>query len=245
MIVAIIGGGVSGAAIARAVREQGAEPRLLSRSRGFDVLRDDAGAVLAGVDAVIEASGSFTLSKKKAVRFFTGSTSAIGTAAARLGVRHVLLSIVGCDLPDLQGYGIFAAKTAQERVARRISDETVIVRSTQWFEFAQQNADRFGVGPLVLVPAMRIQPVALDAVASVLADAALGRRIDQDIQIAGPDRTTLMAMTKVILEGRSEFPVPVPLPGRYGGGFRTGRLLPGANVEVHGPNFQTWVGSRP
>ncbi|WP_133765715.1 NADH(P)-binding protein [Amnibacterium kyonggiense] len=208
------------------------------------MLHDDAVAALVGSDAVIEATGLFTLNTRKALRFYAGSTTAVGTAAARLGLRHVLLSIVGCDRSDLQGYGIFAAKAEQERVARRISADTVIVRSTQWFEFAQQNAERFRAGPLVLVPAMRIQPIALDAVAAVLADAALGRRTERDIQITGPDRTTLLAMSRALLRSGNGHPVPVPLPGRYGSGFRTGRLLPDPSAEVHGPDFRTWLHAR-
>lgn len=240
MTIAIVGGGASGAAIARAVQEQGAEPRLLSRSTGFDVLRDDAASVLAGCDAVIEATGLFTLSRRRALRFYAGSTAALGAAAAQLGIRHILLSIVGCDRPDLQGYGIFAAKAEQERIARRFSANTSIVRSTQWFEFAHQAAERFRAGPLVLVPAMSIQPVALDAVAAVLACAALGRRTERDIQIAGPDQTTLLSMSRVLLEDEPSRLVPLPLPGRYGAGFRAGRLLPDPGAEVHGPNFRTW-----
>ena len=236
MRVAVVGGGASGAAIARAVEERGGEVRMLSRRTGFDVLRDDARAALAGMDAVVEATGLFTTSARRATRFFTGSTRAVGGAARTSGARHVLLSIVGCALPEVQGYGYFAGKAAQERAARATGAELAIVRSTQWFEFARQNLDRMRFGPVALVPGMRIQPVSLDAVAEVVADAALGARQGPVVEVAGPEVTTLWEMTRVL--GRpGTMPVPLPIPGRLGRAFGGGALLPGPGAEIIGPRF--------
>jgi len=236
MRVAVVGGGASGAAIARAVEERGGEVRMLSRRTGFDVLRDDARAALAGMDAVVEATGLFTTSARRATRFFTGSTRAVGDAARTSGARHVLLSIVGCALPEVQGYGYFAGKAAQERAARATGAELAIVRSTQWFEFARQNLDRMRFGPVALVPGMRIQPVSLDAVAEVVADAALGARQGPVVEVAGPEVTTLWEMTRVL--GRpGTMPVPLPIPGRLGRAFGGGALLPGPGAEIIGPRF--------
>lgn len=236
MQVAVIGGGISGAAIARAVEERGAAVRLLSRSTGFDVLRDDARAATAGADAVVEATGLFTTSARRATRFFTGSTRAAGAAARASGARHVLLSIVGCTLPEVQGYGYFAGKTAQEEAARQVGAVLAIVRSTQWFEFARQNVERMRFGPVALVPAMRIQPVALDAVAAVVADVALGARTGPVVEVAGPEVMTLWEMTRG-LDGPGARPVPLRIPGRLGRAFAGGALLPGSAVEVVGPRF--------
>jgi len=236
MRVAVVGGGISGAAIARAVQARGGEARLLSRSTGFDVLRDDARAAIAGADAVVEATGLFTTSARRATRFFTGSTRAVGEAAGESGARHVLLSIVGCTLPDVQGYGYFAGKTAQEEAARATGADLAIVRSTQWFEFARQNLERMRFGPVALVPGMRIQPVALDAVAGVVADVAMGLRPGPVVEVAGPEVMTLWEMTRA-LEHPGARPVRLPLPGRLGRAFAGGALLPGSGVEVVGPRF--------
>lgn len=241
MRVAVVGGGVSGAAIRGALTARGAKVRMLSRTMGFDVLHDDVEAALAGVDAVVEASGRFTLSRAKATEFFTRSTRRIGRAAVAVGVRHVLLSIVNCDRPDLQGYGYFAAKAEQERTARSVDPAVRVLRSTQWFEFAQQNASRFGFGPIVLVPSMAIQPIALDAVAAVVADLALGQRADERVDVAGPDRTTLWHLTRAISAGRPLLAIPLPFVGRAGTGFRHGALLPEQGVEIHGPHLQDWL----
>lgn len=244
MRIAVVGGGLSGAAITRAIAARGGEVQLLSRSSGFDVLRDDARAALGVVGAVIEAAGRFTLSRPRATAFFTRATTAVGTAARELGIRHVLLSIVSCDRADLQGYGYFAAKAVQERVARSVNPSVVVVRSTQWFEFAQQNATRFGFGPLVLVPSMRIQPIALDEVAGVLADVALGLRDERRVEVAGPEVMTLQRLSRAVLAGRRVVMVPAPLAGRAGAGFRGGALLPGPQAEIRGPHLREWVAHR-
>ena len=95
----------------------------------------------------MEATGRFTTSKRVATDFFTRSTRAVSAAANALGARHVLLSIVNCDLPEVQSYGYFAGKCTQERLAQDLSKRMSLVRSTQWFEFAEQNMERMRYGP--------------------------------------------------------------------------------------------------
>ncbi|MFI5693853.1 hypothetical protein ACIA58_18555 [Kribbella sp. NPDC051586] len=245
MRVAVVGGGSSGRAIERALVERGATVELLSRSTGFDVLRDDATERLRHAEVIVEATGRFAMSEKAATDFFTRSTRALSAAARASGARHILLSIVNCDLPVVQGYGYFAGKTAQERVARSESDDLAVVRSTQWFEFPGQNLERMKLGPFCLVPRMTIKPVALDAVAGVIADVAVGRRTGRFFEIAGPEVTTLWDMTKE-LPGKGVVPVPLPIPGRTGRAFRDGTLVPGKDAEVIGPSFSEWLsaGSR-
>lgn len=240
MRVVVVGGGISGAAISRAVETRGCSVTQLSRSTGFDVLRDDATAAVAGADVIVEATGQFTTSRNAATQFFTGSTRAIGRAAGAVGARHVLLSIVNCMRPEVQGYGYFAGKTAQEAVARSVSPHLTIVRSTQWFEFARQNLERMRFGPVALIPGMTIAPVALDAVAAVIADVAVGERSAGKVEVAGPDATTLWSMTKA-LPNLGVTPVLLPIPGRMGRAFRDGALLPARETEIVGPRFQDWI----
>lgn len=240
MRVAVVGGGASGRAIQRALTERGATVELFSRAAGFDVLRDDAVARLGDAEAIVEATGHFTISRRAATDFFTRSTRAVAESARASGARHILLSIVNGELPQVQGYGYMAGKAAQERVARQESENVTIVRSTQWFEFAGQNLDRMKFGPFGLVPAMTIKPVALDAVADVVADAAIGNRVGALHEVAGPEITTLWDMTKQ-LPGKRVAPIPLRIPTGYGRAFRDGTLLPAADVEVVGPSFLEWL----
>lgn len=240
MRVAVVGGGVSGTAIARAITAQGVDAQLFSRSTGFDVLRDDAVARLTPADVIVEATGQFTTSKKRATDFFVRSTRAVAAAARAANARHILLSIVNCDLPEVQGYGYFAGKTAQERVAREESERLTIVRSTQWFDFPSQNLERMKFGPVALVPRMKIKPVALEAVADVIAECVTGARTGALVEVAGPEVMTLWDMTSQ-LPHKSVKPLALPIPGSMGRAFRDGVLVPGDNIEVVGPRFADWL----
>jgi uncharacterized protein YbjT (DUF2867 family) len=241
--VVVVGGGRSGRAIERALSERGATVELLSRSTGFDVLSDEAQARLRTADVLVEATGRFTMSRRIAVDFFTRSTRTIAAAANTTGARHVLLSIANCDLPEVQGYGYFAGKTAQEHAARTASANLTIVRSTQWFEFAEQNLDRMKRGPFALVPSMTIKPVALDAVAAVVAESALDGQPGRRIEVSGPDVTTLWTMTAG-LPRRAAVPVPLPIPGRLGRAFRGGALVPDQKARIVGPAFGEWLAAQ-
>lgn len=243
MKVVIVGGGESAHAIARAVIERGDTAELFSRSTGFDVLRDDATARLAGADVIVEATGRFTTSRKIATQFFTTSTTAISAAANAVGATHILLSIVNCDLPGVQGYGYFAGKAAQEKTARTASDRLIIVRTTQWFEFAYQTLDRMGFGPLGLVPRMRIQPVGLDAVASVIAQCVAGQKPGTTLEIAGPEVMTLREMTRQVRPTRA-VRIPLVLPGATWSAINGGALLPSDKAKVTGTRFSDWLTDR-
>ena len=240
MRVAVIGGGVSGKAIRRALENAGTQVTMHSRRTGFDVLRDDAVAVLAGADAIVEASGRFTTSKKVATDFFTRSTRTISAAAKAFGARHVLLSIVGCHLPEVRGYGYFAGKVAQEELARRMSPRLSLVRSTQWFEFVGQNVERMRHGPISLIPSMRMRPVGLDAVAETVAQAVLSDDDGRTYEVAGPEVMTLWEMTAQ-LPSLSARPVPLLIPTRWGLAFRRGALVPGDDVPSAGPTYAQWL----
>lgn len=242
MRIAIVGGGISGEAIKRAVERQGAEAILVSRSTGLDITKDDAVSKLSaiGADAIVEATGHFTMSGKVAKDFFSRSTRAVAAAARETGARHILLSIVNCELPIVQGYGYFAGKTAQEKLARAESGNLTIVRSTQWFEFASQNLSRMKFGPMAFVPGMTIAPVSLDSVADVVAECAIGTRAQGFYEVTGPETTTLWDMTQA-LPDKEVKAIPMPIPGGMGKAFRDGTLVPGSDAEVVGPNFSTWL----
>lgn len=240
MKVIVIGGGRSGKAIREALVERGATVELLSRSTGFDVLLDDAAALFVGADAVVEATGRFTTSRKRATEFFTKSTRAISEAARLAGAKHVLLSILNCELPEVQGYGYFAGKAAQEHLAHELSADLTTVRSTQWFEFAQQTLERMGAGPVALVPRMLIQPLALSAVAQVIADVAVGQRHSDMINLAGPESMTLSEMVRRVRPTKP-LRLPLALPGATWRAISDGALLPTGNVETVGPAFVEWL----
>ncbi|GAB2496819.1 SDR family oxidoreductase [Luteococcus sediminum] len=243
MRVAVVGGGTSGTAIQHAVEEWGTECVMMSRRTGFDIRDPRASDRLAGFDVVIEATGGTFLRRRPAVEFFTTSTRTIAQATRDNGGRHVLLSIVNCDLPEVQGYGYFAAKAEQERLARQMSPQLSIIRSTQWFEFAAQNQQRMKLGPIAIVPAMKIQPVALDSVAAAIAHEALSEQPHDVVEVAGQDVMTLQELTLSICP-RHPYPVEVTIPTAYGTAFTSGALVPSPTASIVGPSLDDWRASR-
>lgn len=100
------------------------------------------------------------------------------------------------------------------------------------------------LGPISLVPAMRIKPIALDSAAEVIADSALGHRTGVLQEVAGPEVMTLWEMTKQLPHTRPR-PVPLPVPTGYGRAFRRGALVPDEAVEEVGPRFTDWLRTAP
>lgn len=242
---AVVGAGRLGRAVERALVQRGVGVRLFSRATGFDIRHAADAQRLGPAEVVVEATDIFTQKADVARDFFVQSTRAVSAAGRGAGARkHILVSIVNCEQPALQGSGYYAAKAEQERVAHCENDNMIIVRSTLWHEFARQNLDRFRVGPLAMVPTMTVQPVALDAVAAVVADCAVGDRRDTRYDITGPEITTLWNMTKALPKKRA-LPVPVRIPGATGRAMRDGALLPSAKVEVVGPDYTTWLTQHP
>ena len=241
MGVAVIGAGKLGRAVQFALSLRGVPAQLHSRSTGFDVLLPDAGAHLGNIDVVVEATDIFTQDPETARDFFVRSTRAVNAAARAAGAsKHILVSIVNCAKPELHGNGYYAGKAEQERVARAENVNLTIVRSTLWYEFARQNIERLRFGPFAVVPAMTTQPIALSAVADVVADCVVGERCGPGYDVAGPEVTTLWRMTKA-LPNKKVLALPVRAPGTAGRAFRDGALLPLPDVEVIGPRFVDWL----
>jgi len=238
MQAVIVGGGASGVAIQRACEAEGIRARQVSRSTGFDVTAGSFPPLEA--DVVIEATNVVATGRKACVEFFERSARSVAHAAAQAGARHILLSIVNTDRPEVQGYGYFAGKKAQEETAGRFSPALTIVRTTQWFEFGAQVLQRNRLGPLGFVPGMRIKPIALDAAARVLAETASGKRTGGIVEASGPEEMTLWELVQRTPKPGGVLPVPVFLPTGFGRAFRRGALLPDPGVEEVGPRLEDW-----
>lgn len=244
MSVAIIGSGRLATAVQGHLARRGAAVQLHSRATGFDVLDYNSQNEVGDVDVVIEATDIQAQRARVATDFFVRSTRAVNAAAARAGAKHILVTIVSGDRPELHGNGYYAGKAAQERVALSEHSRLTVVRSTTWHEFARQNLERFTIGPLAFVPSMVIRPVSLDALARAVAECATGERSVASYDFAGPEVTTLWNMTKQ-LGGRRAVSVPLLVPGETGKAMRQGALLPEGEFEIIGPRFSDWLAADP
>jgi uncharacterized protein YbjT (DUF2867 family) len=239
--IAVAGGtGRVGRRVVSALLAGGAEPVVIARSRGMDLLTGDGIAhALEGVDAVIDVSDCGTSRPAQAMAFFTRATGQLLEAGRRAGVRHhVALSIVGCDRVPRGYYG---AKRRQEELV--LAGGGTVLRATQFHEFAGQVLERVSVGPVVVAPRMRIQPVAAAEVAETLIALARGPAVGMAPEIAGPREEQLVDMLRRLLRRRGlhRLLLPVRMPGAAGRAVASGALLPADGGLRGRQDFGQWL----
>ncbi|OMH36661.1 SDR family oxidoreductase [Tersicoccus sp. Bi-70] len=249
-VVVLGGSGLLGARAADAIAARGHEVVRVSRSTGVDAVTGTGLAeAFAGADTVVDCLNITTTRRRPAVDFFTTSATHVADAARAAGVGHVVcLSIVNVTEPGLRSaLGYYAGKAAQDDVYRgRLLDGPARVgftslRSTQWFDFAEQLLRQLRLGPLAVVPAMRVQPVSADAVAEAIADAvdAGPEGAARTIDVAGPEVLDTGTMARRLAERRGTPAVAtVPIPSRT---LRTGGLLPPPGARIDPRTFDDWL----
>ena len=243
MRVIVLGGsGIAGRHVVEALRRQGAEAIPASRRSGVDLttgkgLRE----ALSGAQRVLDVSSDASPDEATARAFFTASATHLQREAARAGVeRIIVLSIVGVDKLS-GGYG--AAKLAQERAIRSGTVPAVVVRSTQFFELLYRFREWGPKDGVWWVPEQWVQPVAVAAMARVLADLTLANLPTGMVEVAGPQREHLVDMAKrwAARQGEALDVRELPDDSADGRATRNGALLPGPDARITGPTFQQWL----
>jgi uncharacterized protein YbjT (DUF2867 family) len=239
MKIAVAGStGLIGSQLTALARNEGHDVVEIARQTGFDLLvPDNLEQALAHVDAVVDVTQSPSLDEAEASDFFTTVSGNLGRAASAAGVqRTVVLSIVGADRsPD---YGYYVAKLAQERSARATAPGVVVLRATQFHEFAGQmlqwnTAD--GVAQIIDVPT---QPVATAEIVRLLLDLATGA-VQGDVQLAGPRQERLVdQVRRLVAWSGSDITVE---PATAPRSMANGSMLPGPDALLRGPDWETWV----
>jgi len=245
--VVVLGGtGEMGAAVSGVLRGRGHDVVAASRSTGVDATTgaglDD---VLAGADTVVDCLNLVTLSRRRAVSFFGGAATRVAGAAHRAGVGHVVcLSIVNVsDLGVRRATGYYAGKAAQEEAYGAGPVPLTLARTTAWFSLAETFLSQIRLGPVAVVPSMRLQPVHPAAAAAFLANAVeAGPSIapGPDVrQLAGPEEHDAAAMARAVASARHPgvkvLRLPVPVAGLRDG------LLPHGDLQVDGRRFADWL----
>jgi uncharacterized protein YbjT (DUF2867 family) len=244
--IAVAGGtGLAGRRTVEALGDAGHDAVVLARSAGVDLTtgRGLAGA-LVGVDAVIDAANTPTVSPEQARAFFTATTGQLLAAEHRAGVRHhVVLSIVGVD--RVQGNAHYAGKRAQEQAALAGPVPATILRATQFFDYAAMVVGWTRRGQVATVPPLLIQPVAVADVADVLVQVAVGAPHDGVRELAGPEPQDLVDMVRRMLAARGESLRLIPRWGGLFGVELAGEvLLPGPDAQLAPTSFETWLAAQ-
>jgi uncharacterized protein YbjT (DUF2867 family) len=242
-IVVIGGTGLIGSKVVARLAEHGHEAIAASPRSGVNTLTGEGLAeVLSGAQVVVDVSNSPPFEDKAALDFFTTSTGNLLAAEKTAGVgHHVALSVVGTERLPESGY--FRAKLAQEKLIKESGIPYSIVHATQFFEFVKSIADSATDGNTVHLSHALIQPIAADAVDSVVARTAVGEPINGTVEIAGPERLGLDELIRKGLSFRGDPREVVADPeARYYGALLEERtLLPGTDALTLGPRFEDWL----
>ncbi|GLY48961.1 NAD(P)H-binding protein [Lentzea sp. NBRC 102530] len=207
MKVFIAGGrGRVGARLASNLEAKGIEVVSGGLEDGIDVISNDGLAdALAGVDTIVNVLNTDRFDPEGAISFFETSTKNLMSEGERAGVRHhIVLSIVGVGAENASEVGYYLGKVAQERTARSGSIPATIVRATQFQSYVPVLADQHTVDGKVLAPRSFIQPVDLDEVVELLAEAVTTLEKGSVVEIAGPDRYHLDDLFRATLAERGD-----------------------------------------
>lgn len=239
MKIAIAGAtGQIGSQLTALARQEGHDVVEIARETGFDLLAPDGlEDALAGADTVVDVTA---VPLDQALELFPAIARNVGTAASAAGVRRtVVLSIVGVDRsPD---YDYYVAKLAQEDAYRATAPGVVVLRATQFHDFAGQMLQWFtqdGVARIIDAPS---QPVATPEIVRVLLDLATGA-IEGDTELAGPQRVEIVDQVRRLaaakgLDVRVE---PAETPASLAGGA----MLPDERALVRGPAWDEWLAAQ-
>ncbi|MEJ2790391.1 MULTISPECIES: SDR family oxidoreductase [unclassified Pseudoxanthomonas] len=188
MKVVVVGGtGLIGKRLVALLTAEGHAVVVAAPSTGVNaVTGEGVAAALAGADVVVDVANAPSFEDAAVKAFFEASTGHLLAAAAHAGVRHyVALSVVGTE--RLQGSGYFRAKWAQEQRIRAGGVPYTLVRATQFFEFMDGIAQSGVQGEDILLPMARMQPMAADDVAAMLAGVVDSTPVEGIVEIAGPE----------------------------------------------------------
>jgi uncharacterized protein YbjT (DUF2867 family) len=247
MRIAVAGAtGLIGSQLTALARKEGHDVVEIARETGFDLLAPAPGqleAALAGTEAVVDVTSTRgVLEEKESTDFFTGVARSLGRAAKAAGVRRtVVLSIVGVDRAT--DYAYYRAKLAHERATRESAPGPLVLRATQFHDFARQMFEWNRDGDVTRVIDVPTQPVDTSEIVRLLLDQATGV-VDHDVELAGPRPERLVDLVERYAEqlGSAVAVEPVHAPPT----MAAGAMLPDHDgVLLRGVDWQTWLEAQP
>jgi uncharacterized protein YbjT (DUF2867 family) len=240
MRIAIAGStGYVGSQVVALAEAAGHETVGIARSLGFDLVRADGlSDALAGVDVVVDVTASPTLEEDDATPFFEAVATNLGKAATEAGVRRtVVLSIVGVDrTPD---YGYYRSKLAQEEATRSAAPGPVVLRATQFHDFAGQMLEWNRDGNVTRIIDVPTQPVDTAEIAQLLLELATSEDA-VDTELAGPRVEELVDQVRRLVELRHQDDLVVEAVAAPQS-MADGSMLPGPGARVRGPSWEEWL----
>jgi uncharacterized protein YbjT (DUF2867 family) len=242
-IVVIGGSGLIGKKVLMNLRQCGHEVVAASPSTGVNTVTGEGLAQeLAGAQVVVDVANAPSWEDNAVLAFFETSGRNLLAAEAAAGVsHHVALSVIGTDRLLASGY--FRAKMAQENLLKASPIPYTIVRATQFFEFVGGIAQSATEGQTVRLPPVRMQPIASDDVAAVVADAALAEPLNGTFDLAGPEPIRQDDLVRQFLKatGDSRAVITDPQALYFGIAVDDRSLTPRDNPRLGPTRFADWL----
>jgi uncharacterized protein YbjT (DUF2867 family) len=244
MKIVVIGGtGLIGTKVVNNLRKRGHEAVAASPSTGVNSITGEGlDGALAGAQAVVDVANAPSWEDQAVLDFFKTSACNLLAAEARAGVgHHVALSVVGTD--RLLDSGYFRAKLAQETLIKTSRIPYTIVRATQFFEFTGAIAQSATNGQTVRLPHALFRPIGSDDVAAALTDIALGRPLNNTVEVAGPEDVHLDEAVRRFLNANGDAREVTTDDGApyFGVQVNDKSLTPGINPRVGPTHFEDWL----
>jgi uncharacterized protein YbjT (DUF2867 family) len=228
-----------GTAVLPRLAREGHQVRPMSRSPrpGWVAadLRTGEGlaAAVAGADAIVHLASAPTHTRETDIE----GTRRLLAEARTAGVRHVLfVSINGVDRVPL---GYYRVKLAVEEIVRAGGVPFTILRAAQFPTLADTLLTTFSrLGPLIIDPRWRMQPVDVEDVADRIAELLTRPAAGETTEFAGPEVLGMEEMARRWLAARhSRRPIwRMRIPGRTSAAIRAGGLTTPASVT----GTRTW-----
>lgn len=242
-IVVIGGSGLIGTKLVNKLRQLDHTVIAASPASGINTITGEGlNEALKDADVVVDVSNSPSFEDNAVLEFFRKSTMNLLKAETNAVVKHhVAMSVVGSDrLPDS---GYLRAKLAQEELIKTSGIPYSILRSTQFFEFADRIAQSATVGEEVHISPAVFQPIASDEVVSALADIVIGAPLNAIVEVAGPVRLPMYEFIRYYLNATEDSrQLVVDQHALYfGAELNDGSLVPGENPRLGKIKYQDWL----
>jgi uncharacterized protein YbjT (DUF2867 family) len=242
-IVVIGGSGLIGSRLVSKLRQLDHTVLSASPDSGINTITGEGlTEVMKDTDIVVDVSNSPSFEDKAVFEFFQRSTWNLLTAEAYAGVKHhVILSIVGADrLPDS---GYLRAKLKQEELVRESGIPFSILRSTQFYEFAERIAQGGTTGEEVHISPATFQPIASEEVVATLAEVVVGKPLNAIVEVAGPVRMPMSEFIRYFLDstGDTRHLVADKHARYFGAELNDGSLVPGESPLLGEITYGDWL----
>ncbi|MBA8903926.1 SDR family oxidoreductase [Phyllobacterium sp. P30BS-XVII] len=242
-IVVIGGNGLIGAKLVGRLKDRGHDVIAASPRTGVNAVTGEGlDEALKGANVVIDVSNAPSFEDQAAMEFFQNSARNIAAIEIAEGIHHhIALSVVGTD--GLQESGYFRAKLVQETLIKSSGVPYTIVRATQFFEFLDSIVSFSFVENAIRLPAAAFQPIAAGDVAAALEEVVLGEPVNGTVEIAGPDRGTLIGIVESYLRttGDTRSIVTDPNAPYFGVSIDEFSLVPGRGARLQPTTLQQWL----